>query len=516
MRWRASSRPGWPLRCHSSDGGLGERGAREARPGREPRVRPRPLLQGDRPGAAPRRLREGRSRGGRPRMGARAAGACSGRTSPEFTARSPRRTRRLVEAGEAEAALQRSGYPSLEDDPPVHGQRLGDGEGGLSVRSAQAHRARARCIRRSGLRLRRPRVRGHRPGHRGHRRGHLGDERSGGAHGPSQRLNLPITHVILTHAHWDHIGGLTGLQEAGTQVIAQANFADELRRVNETGVPFRYFFGGQSHDATMSRIACRCARAADGRRDRVRPLPGARRRDRGRPPGPPARQRSPLRRRHLHALSRRSVPPEGSAEELFETMALIRSLKPRLLIHGHPPLTENFTIDALPGLELALRERLPEGPAGDRARQDAGRDASPEPPAEGSAVPPAAAIPFLVARDQLITRVYHQRTGYWKPDGEGMEVFAPEEWAAALDLLGGGKEEAFVHSAQALLDRRDAALALKLTDLGLLNYPTSQTSTISAVRRLTVCGRSTSSSIRSSSSSIRSGRRRTPPCRVGQ
>ena len=66
----------------------------------------------------------------------------------------------------------------------------------------------------------------------------------------------PITHVILTHAHWDHIGGLAGLQEADTQVIAQAKFAGELRRVNETGVSFRYFFGGRDNDATRwSRIA---------------------------------------------------------------------------------------------------------------------------------------------------------------------------------------------------------------------------------------------------------------------
>jgi hypothetical protein len=76
----------------------------------------------------------------------------------------------------------------------------------------------------------------------------------------------------------------------------------------------------------------------------------------------------------------------------------------------------------------------------------------------------------------MITRVYHQRTGYWKPDGEG-DVFAPQEWAAALDLLGAKQEAAFVHSVQALLDRRDDALALKLTDLGLLTYPTSQTLT---------------------------------------
>src|SRR5262249_46905339 len=53
----------------------------------------------------------------------------------------------------------------------------------------------------------------------------------------------PITHVILTHAHWDHVGGLGALLESNPQVIAQAAFAEELRIVNGTGVPFRYFFG---------------------------------------------------------------------------------------------------------------------------------------------------------------------------------------------------------------------------------------------------------------------------------
>src|SRR5215813_14119728 len=46
----------------------------------------------------------------------------------------------------------------------------------------------------------------------------------------------PITHVILTHAHWDHIGGLGALLESNPQVIAQTAFADELRIVNGTGV----------------------------------------------------------------------------------------------------------------------------------------------------------------------------------------------------------------------------------------------------------------------------------------
>ena len=48
--------------------------------------------------------------------------------------------------------------------------------------------------------------------------------------------------------------------------------------------------------------------------------------------------------------------PEGSAEELFAAMATIRALAPRLLIHGHPSLTESFPIEVFPALESALRE----------------------------------------------------------------------------------------------------------------------------------------------------------------
>src|SRR5438128_10440682 len=47
---------------------------------------------------------------------------------------------------------------------------------------------------------------------------------------------FPITDVIVTHAHWDHIGGLNALLDTGTQIVAQADFAGELRIVHESGV----------------------------------------------------------------------------------------------------------------------------------------------------------------------------------------------------------------------------------------------------------------------------------------
>jgi hypothetical protein len=174
--------------------------------------------------------------------------------------------------------------------------------------------------------------------------------------------------------------------------------------------------------------------------------------------------------------------PEGSAEGLFDAIALIRSLEPRTLIHGHPPLTELFTVEALPGFEAAVREvysRTLEG-IGDGRTLIEMLDQSWLPASLRNH--PNSVLPFLVVRDNFIQRVIHQRTGYWKPDGAGIDDVAPREWAGVLNLLAGGQEAAFVRSARTLLGRDDVALALKLTDLGLLSYPASRA--LSELRRL--------------------------------
>jgi len=286
----------------------------------------------------------------------------------------------------------------------------------------------------------------------------------------------PITHLILTHAHWDHIGGLNAVKEAGTQVIAQAKFADELRIMNETGVSFRYFFGTDGHrpyKLVPDRLVGQRETLTVGGIELVfYPARGGETED--------------ALLIHLPAsgvvfvgdafMPYLGAPflPEGSAEGLFDTMALIRSLNPRLLIHGHPPLTEFWTIETLPGLEIALHEvyqRTLQGIGeGNTLVQILHQNLLPAPLRSHS----RAVLPFLVMRDQFIKRVYLQRTGYWKPDGEGLELFAPKEWASALNLLGGEREDAFARSAKALLDHRDYAMALQLAGLGLLNYPTSR------------------------------------------
>jgi hypothetical protein len=164
---------------------------------------------------------------------------------------------------------------------------------------------------------------------------------------------------------------------------------------------------------------------------------------------------------------------EGSPEALLETMRFIRDLQPRALIHGHTPLTETFTIEIIPGLEAALTELH-----GQDVVQDLAGHALPD-ILDRCYLPevlrdhPGAVVPYLVIRDRFAARMYRQRTGYWQPDGQGLQVFTAAEQAAALGLLAGGREEPFIAAATTLTSQGDHALALQIIQAGLLRHPAS-------------------------------------------
>ena len=283
----------------------------------------------------------------------------------------------------------------------------------------------------------------------------------------------PVTHVILTHAHWDHVGGVEAIRGTGGQVIAQANFGEEIRlqstvpvispyflaegasqeqrltpdrlvtgeeilQVGDTGFALYPTRGGETSDGLLIHLP---ARGVAFTGDMIMPYVGA------------------------------PFLPEGSAEGLFEAMRLIQELNPRRLIHGHPPLTELFTVETFPALEPALRELhdIVVAAIGEGRALSEILDLNHLPGLLQDQ--PPAVVPYLVIRDNLIKRVHHQRTGYWKPGGEGIEHIAPADWAAGLDLLSGGRQDAFTSAARQILDHGNEALALKIAGYGLLNYP---------------------------------------------
>ena len=292
-----------------------------------------------------------------------------------------------------------------------------------------------------------------------------------------------MSHLILTHAHWDHIGGADALRGPGTRVIAQAGFPAGLVRERDGRPPLRYFTGaaGELHLAvTPDRLISEPTTLTVGGTDLVLyPAKGG--------------ETGDALLVHLPASGvlfagdvlmpylGQPFTDEGSPEGLLEALAFIDRLRPRLLIHGHPPLTDLLTAAAVPGLTAALTQLHGEVLDGIRRGRTLPDILAAASLPDVLRQHPAAVVPYLVTRDHFTARLYHQRTGYWQPDGTGMEPSTAAEHAAALDLLAGGRQERFADAAATLIAHGDHALALEIIKPGLLRYPAS--SALAELRR---------------------------------
>jgi glyoxylase-like metal-dependent hydrolase (beta-lactamase superfamily II) len=285
----------------------------------------------------------------------------------------------------------------------------------------------------------------------------------------------PVSHLILTHAHFDHVGGAAAVRGPDTQVIASAGFAAEAERQRHLSLPLRHLIGTGARpdfDLKPDRLISERTSLVVGETEFVViPVRGGETPD--------------ALMVHLPAagllfagdvmMPYLGVPftAEGSPEGLLETLRYIRALAPRQLVEGHTTLTDNFTIEALSGLEPALTELH------ESVLARIGENMPLPHILDLGYLPsllrdhPAAVGPYLVSRDTFIARLYHQHTGYWRPDGHGLDPRSQEERAAALDLLAGEKADSFITAAATLADQGDLALALEILTPGVLRHPDS-------------------------------------------
>jgi NAD(P)-dependent dehydrogenase (short-subunit alcohol dehydrogenase family)/glyoxylase-like metal-dependent hydrolase (beta-lactamase superfamily II) len=289
-----------------------------------------------------------------------------------------------------------------------------------------------------------------------------------------------VTHVILTHAHFDHAGGIAALVGPRTTVIAQAGFSAELDRQHTNYLPFGYFTGrgagfgrgGPATPATITvdqPIAEPTTLTVGGTELVLYPATGGETPDALMIylPGAGVLFTGDVMMPYLGA----PFFAEGSPDGLIEALEFITGLGPRLLVHGHTPLTELFTAQAAVGLLPALRQLREQAVAGIQAGKTLTGLLEANLLPEVLREHPAAVGPYLAIRDHFLQRLYHTRTGYWQPDGQGLEPIAPHQRAAALDLLAGGEPDRFAGTARTLLAQRDHALALEITTAGLARHP---------------------------------------------
>ena len=164
----------------------------------------------------------------------------------------------------------------------------------------------------------------------------------------------PLTTVLVTHAHWDHVGGHSCFRSVNPAVrfIGRSNYQDELAidaMANPVGL--RQFFGDRFRledvlsykpDVTVDRAT---TLVIGGTRFSLLPTRGGETDDAMLVHMPD--QGVLFVGDILMPYFGAPFEPEGSVDGLLAAIDQVHALQPKLLLHGHEPLTRAFPSTAM-------------------------------------------------------------------------------------------------------------------------------------------------------------------------
>lgn len=117
---------------------------------------------------------------------------------------------------------------------------------------------------------------------------------------------------------------------------------------------------------------------------------------------------------------------EGHLQGLLDAINVVVQKNPRYLLHGHAPLTRLFSspgmLAELKTYLVWLREQVLAAIRRGAERASI-RQANLIPPGLLTG-DPAAHIPYVVMRENVINRLYDQNVGYWQPDLQGVDYLS--------------------------------------------------------------------------------------------
>jgi glyoxylase-like metal-dependent hydrolase (beta-lactamase superfamily II) len=250
-----------------------------------------------------------------------------------------------------------------------------------------------------------------------------------------------LTTVFVTHAHWDHVGGhryLRSLNPA-VRVVGRGNYADELALVASADEPTLMRFFGRGFrladvltykpDVTIDRAV---EMVIGGTRFSLLPTRGGETGDALliHMPDQGVLFTGDVFMPYFGA----PFAEEGSVEGLLASIDQVNALKPRLLLHGHEPLTRLFDSNGMLAELRAplawLREQVLRGIASGEPRAAFQQANLVAPTLEHSAS--SVHLAYLVMRENLINRVFDQHSGYWQNGLQGLDTLSDADHGAAL------------------------------------------------------------------------------------
>ncbi len=255
-----------------------------------------------------------------------------------------------------------------------------------------------------------------------------------------------LTTIFVTHSHWDHIGGhayFRGLNPR-LHIYARSNYREEIAHdLDAPATSAKPFFGERFNiddvrsfkpDITIDR---RTEVTIGGTRIELIPVHGGETHD--------AMFVYP-RDLGVMFVGDFIMPylgapfvPEGDLQGLFDAIDILVQERPQYLLHGHEPLTRNFTsVATLAQIKTDL------GWLRDQVLSAIRRGDERAAIHQANLIPPDllggnpdAYLPYLLLREHVIDRLYEQNVGYWQADMQGVDHLGRADRAELLvDYLG--------------------------------------------------------------------------------
>ena len=304
--------------------------------------------------------------------------------------------------------------------------------------------------------------------------------------------SLPtLTTVFVTHAHWDHVGGHSYFHSLNPSVrfYGRSNYQEELAHdAAANPAMMQRFFGerfklddvlGYKPDVTVDRPT---PLVVGGTRFNLLPTRGGETRDALLIHMPD--QGVLFVGDILMPYFGAPFVAEGSVDGLLDSIDQVYSLQPRLLLHGHEPLTRIFTSAAMLDdlrVQLAwLQEAVLKSVKGGMER-GAIQQANLVPPTLSSSASDVH-LAYLVMRENMINRVFEQRSGYWQNGLTGLDALTQADRGTALVDYLGVSDTQLASAAQRMVSDGKHELAAEVLRWGRSRFPES--TALNEARRL--------------------------------
>ncbi len=149
---------------------------------------------------------------------------------------------------------------------------------------------------------------------------------------------------------------------------------------------------------------------------------------------------------------------------------------PKYLLHGHEPITENFSSPSLLAHLKAdltwLREQVLT--AIRRGDERAAMHQANLIPPDLVAKQPDAYQPYLILREHVIDRIYDQNVGYWEANLQGLDHIGTADRAELLVDYLGVSESQIATAVDRLVTDGKLELAASLLEPAILRFPKSE------------------------------------------